>query len=79
MRAWSSLLLVCGPRLHRWSGRAVAGAARDPGSRDAGMACGALPGVLVRACPVVPLAAGCRDESGKHAGAPHGRHSCEQR
>jgi len=24
MRAWS-LLLVCGPRLHRWSGRAAAG------------------------------------------------------
>jgi len=35
--------------------------------------------VLVRACPVVPLAAGCGDEPGKHAGVPHGRPCPEQR
>jgi hypothetical protein len=28
---------------------------------------------LVRACPVVPLAAGCGDKAGKHAGVPHSR------
>ena len=35
--------------------------------------------LLVRACPVVPLAAGCGDEPGKHAGVPPGRPSPEQR
>jgi hypothetical protein len=38
-----------------------------------------LPAVLVRACPVVPLAASCGDESGKHAGVPHCRPSPKQR